>query len=93
MTYEVEVRTVHTIKVQFRPGIDEEEMIKEFSDSIFRVDYIEDLVKFTAEQVARYGSHFCEGIGRVEYDHGQGWEDGVEAMFVLETDDIESEIM
>lgn len=93
MTHTVTVTTWQTVGIEFRPDIDMDEMIAEFSACIFPVDSEDDLIKFIAEQVARYGTHFCEGVGQVEYDYGQGFQEGVQALFVLTTDDIETEIV
>lgn len=52
---------------------------------------MEDLVKYTAEQVALWGAGFVEGVGRVEVDYGQPFGEECVAKFTIEDTDIDTE--
>lgn len=44
-----------------------EDVLIEFSSSMYKVDQIEDLFAHAAEYVARFDRSFVEGIGNVSY--------------------------
>lgn len=89
--HNVTVTLTYDIELEFDPSLDEEKTVQEFSEYMFKVDDFDDLIKFTAQQVAR-GDDFVEGIGRAEYDYGQEFKDGLVIKVKTELNDIEAEI-
>lgn len=65
------ITTVSEVTVKFHPKVDKDEMVREFSEGIFQIDHWDDLVKFAAEQIAKNGAHWIEGVGRADPDYGQ----------------------
>lgn len=76
-TYNAAVVVEAEVTIRINPNVDTAELIKEFSECIFGVETIEELVEFASSHIARGEPSFIEGIGSVEYDYGQEWKDHV----------------
>jgi hypothetical protein len=76
-TYKTAVVVESEVEIRINPNVDTDELIKEFSECIFRVDSIEELVEFASSRITQGEPSFIEGIGRVKYDYGQHWEEDV----------------
>jgi hypothetical protein len=66
----VRVTIEKDIEIHLHPAYDDPEFvaneIKEFSETFHRVDSIDDIILYAAENIARFGTeYFIEGIGRV----------------------------
>lgn len=72
-TYNAAVVVEAEVTICINPDVDTDELIKEFSECIFGVETIEELVEFASACIAKGEPSFIEGIGRVEYDYGQPW--------------------
>jgi len=76
-TYKTAVVVESEVTIRINPSVDTDELIKEFSECIFGVDGIEELVEFASSRITQGEPSFIEGIGRVKYDYGQHWEEDV----------------
>jgi len=85
-TYNAAVVVESEVTIRINPNVDTDELIKEFSECIFGVDSIEELVEFASAQITRGEPSFIEGIGSVEYDFGQEWKDHVIMQYTMWTD-------
>lgn len=65
------VNTTVEITLKFHPKTDKEENVREFSEGIFQIDHWDDYVRFAAEQIAKHGPHWIEGVGRATFDYDQ----------------------
>ena len=66
----VRVTIEKDIEIHMHPAYDDPEFvaneIKEFSEAFHKVDSLDDIILYAAENVARFGTeYFIEGIGRV----------------------------
>lgn len=66
----VRVTIEKDIEIQMHPAYDDPEFvaneIKEFSEAFHKVDSLDDIILYLAENVARFGTEsFIEGIGHV----------------------------
>jgi hypothetical protein len=91
-TYKTAVVVESEVTIRINPNVDTAELIKEFSECIFAVDSIEELVEFASACVTREERSFIEGIGSVEYDYGQEWEDDVVMLYTISVD-VSTEIV
>jgi citrate lyase alpha subunit len=91
-TYNAAVVVESEVTIRINPNVDTDELIKEFSECIFRVDSIEELVEFASKHIARGEPSFIEGIGAVEYDYGQPWQDHVIMQYTIYAD-VSTEIV
>jgi citrate lyase alpha subunit len=91
-TYNAAVVVESEVTIRINPNVDTDELIKEFSECIFRVETIEELVEFASSHIARGEPSFIEGIGYVEYDYGQEWKDHVIMQYTIWTD-VSTEIV
>lgn len=66
LKFTTEVTQFTEVEVFLNPQFNWDEMVKEFSESIFKIDDLEELIAFAAQQIAINADHFIEGIGRVE---------------------------
>jgi hypothetical protein len=85
-TYKAAVVVESEVTIRINPNVDTAELIKEFSECIFGVDSIEELVEFASKHIARGEPSFIEGIGAVEYDYGQEWKDHVIMQYTIWSD-------
>ncbi len=85
-TYNAAVVVESEVTIRINPNVDTAELIKEFSECIFGVETIEEIVEFASAQITRGEPSFIEGIGSVEYDYGQPWEDHVIMQYTIWTD-------
>lgn len=91
-TYNAAVIVEAEVTIRINPNVDTAELIKEFSECIFGVETIEELVEFASSHIARGEPSFIEGIGRIEYDYGQGWGDDVVMHYTISVD-VSTEIV
>jgi hypothetical protein len=91
-TYHAAVVVESEVTIRINPNVDTDELIKEFSECIFAVDSIEELVEFASSRITRGEPSFIEGIGSVEYDYGQPWQDYVIMQYTIWTD-VSTEIV
>lgn len=91
-TYKTAVIVESEVTIRINPNIDTDELIKEFSECISDVDSIEEIVEFASSYIARGEATFIEGVGSVEYDYGQPWEDHVIMQYTVWTD-VSTEIV
>ncbi len=91
-TYKTSVVVESEVTISINPNVDTAELIKEFSECIFGVETIEEIVEFASSQITRGEPSFIEGIGSVEYDYGQPWEDHVIMQYTIWTD-VSTEIV
>jgi hypothetical protein len=85
-TYNAAVVVESEVTIRINPNVDTAELIKEFSECIFGVDSIEELVEFASACIAKGETSFVEGIGRVEFAWGQEWKDDVVMLYTISTD-------
>jgi hypothetical protein len=76
-TYNAAVVVESEVTIRINPNVDTAELIKEFSECIFGVETIEEIVEFAASHIARGEPTFIDGVGSIEYDYGQEWTDHV----------------
>jgi len=91
-TYKTAVVVESEVTIRINPNVDTTELIKEFSECIFGVDSIEEIVEFASSRITQGEPTFIEGIGSVEYDYGQPWEDHVIMQYTVWTD-VSTEIV
>jgi hypothetical protein len=91
-TYNATVVVESEVTIRINPNVDTDELIKEFSECIFGVDSIEELVEFSSACITREERSFIEGIGPVEYDYGQEWKDDVVMLYTISVD-VSTEIV
>lgn len=91
-TYNAAVVVESEVTIRINPNVDTDELIKEFSECIFGVDSVEELVEFASAQITRGEPSFIEGIGPVEYDYGQEWKDHVIMQYTIWTE-VSTEIV
>lgn len=84
-TYHAAVVVESEVTIRINPNVDTAELIKEFSECIFGVDSIDEIVEFASAQITRGEPSFIEGIGSVEYNYGQPWEDHVIMQYTIWT--------
>lgn len=85
------VTNTKVIKVTVDDAAVSLEAIKEFSESIYKVECPDDLMRHAAEQVAAHGAIFVEGIGKAR----ESWrEDGTNIVirFDVEDETVECEL-
>jgi hypothetical protein len=85
-TYHAAVVVESEVTIRINPNVDTAELIKEFSECIFGVDSIEEIVEFASAHITRGEPSFIEGVGSVEYDYGQEWKDHVIMQYTVWTD-------
>ena len=85
-TYHAAVVVESEVTIRINPNVDTAELMKEFSECVFGVDSIEELVEFASSRITQGEPSFIEGIGSVEYDYGQPWEDHVIMQYTIWTD-------
>lgn len=85
-TYYAAVVVESEVTIRINPNVDTTELIKEFSECISGVDSIEEIVEFASSRITQGEPTFIEGIGSVEYDYGQPWEDHVIMQYTIWTD-------
>jgi hypothetical protein len=85
-TYYAAVVVESEVTIRINPNADAAELIKEFSECISDVETIEEIVEFAASHIARGEPTFIEGIGSVEYDYGQPWQNYVIMQYTIWTD-------
>lgn len=76
-TYNAAVVVEAEVTICINPNVNTDQLITEFSECIFGVDTIEELVEFASACIAKGEPSFIEGIGRVEYDYGQPWTEDI----------------
>ena len=86
------VRTETKVAIKINPSIAYSTLMQEFSECIFEVQTYTELFKFIAERIAFGDRNFIEGIGKVEYDYGQEFEDDVVVLYSDCVSDSSSEI-
>ena len=91
-TYKTAVVVEAEVTIRINPNVDTDELIKEFSECIFSVDSIEELVEFASACIARDERNFIEGIGSIEYDYGQEWTDHIIMHYTISTE-VSTEIV
>lgn len=91
-TYKTAVVVESEVTIRINPNVDTTELIKEFSECVFRVETIEELVEFASAQITRGEPSFIEGIGSVEYDYGQEWTDHIIMHYTISTE-VSTEIV
>jgi len=91
-TYKTAVVVESEVTIKINPNANTAELIKEFSECIFGVDSIEELVEFASACLTRDERNFIEGIGPVAYDYGQEWEDHVIIHYTISTE-VSTEIV
>lgn len=91
-TYKAAVVVESEVTIRINPHVNTGTLIEEFSECIFRVETIEELVEFASSRITRGEPSFIEGIGSVEYDYGQPWEDHVIMQYTIWTD-VSTEIV
>jgi citrate lyase alpha subunit len=91
-TYNAAVVVESEVTIRINPNVDTAELIKEFSECIFDVKTIEELVEFASACIARGEPSFIEGIGSVEYDYAQEWKDHVIMQYTIWSD-VSTEIV
>lgn len=85
-TYNAAVVVESEVTIRINPNVDTTELIKEFSECIFGVDSIEELVEFASACITKGEPSFIQGIGAVEYDYDQEWKDHVVMLYTIWTD-------
>ncbi len=85
-TYNAAVVVESEVTIRINPNVDTAELIKEFSECIFGVETIEEIVEFAASHIARGEPTFIEGVGSIEYDYAQPWEDHVIMQYTVWND-------
>lgn len=85
-TYNTAVVIESEVTIRINPNVDTDKLIKEFSECIFGVDSIEELVEFASACIAKGEPSFIEGVGAVEYDYDQEWKDHVVMHYTIWTD-------
>lgn len=85
-TYKAAVVVESEVTIRINPHVNTNTLIEEFSECIFRVETIEELVEFASKHIARGEPSFIEGIGAVEYDYGQEWKDHVIMQYTIWSD-------
>lgn len=91
-TYHAAVVVESEVTIRINPNVDTAELIKEFSECIFGVDSIEEIVEFASAHITRGEPPFIEGIGAVEYDYGQEWTDYIIMHYTISTE-VSTEIV
>jgi hypothetical protein len=91
-TYHAAVVVESEVTIRINPNVDTAELIEEFSECMFRVDTIEELVEFASSRITRGEPSFIEGIGSVEYDYGQPWQDHIIMHYTIITE-VSTEIV
>jgi hypothetical protein len=91
-TYKTAVVIESEVTIRINPNVDITQLIKEFSECIFGVDSIEEIVEFASACITRSERNFIEGVGAVEYDYGQEWKDGVIMYYTISTE-VSTEIV
>lgn len=91
-TYKTAVVVESEVTIRINPNVDIAELIKEFSECIFGVGSIEELVEFASAHIARGEPSFIEGIGAVEYDYGQDWGQDFVMLYTIWSD-VSTEIV
>lgn len=91
-TYKTAVVVESEVTIRINPSVDTDELIKEFSECIFGVDSIEEIVEFASTCLTRSEYNFIEGVGVVRYDYGQEWEDDVTMLYTISVD-VSTEIL
>lgn len=84
-TYNTVVVVEAEVTICINPNIDTDQLIKEFSECIFGVETIGELIEFASACIAKGEPSFIEGIGRVEYDYGQPWIEDVVMHYAIST--------
>lgn len=91
-TYKTAVVLESEVTIRINPNVNTAELIKDFSECIFGVDSIEEIVEFASAYIARDERNFIEGIGCVEYDYGQEWTDHIIMYYTISTE-VSTEIV
>jgi hypothetical protein len=91
-TYKTAVVLESEVTIRINPYVNTNTLIEEFSECMFGVDSIEEIVEFASACITRSERNFIEGIGAVEYDYGQDWKDGVIMHYTISTE-VSTEIV
>lgn len=99
MKHNFEVEIIHTGTIELNPELDWEQIRQEFNEFIFKTNDMNEFLEFIAQQIAKYGSGFIEGVGVVRHNYTiqEGkWEDwegaAVSVKFDLEQDINNTEV-
>lgn len=87
------VRTETEVAIKINPSIAYSTLMKEFSECIFKVETYKELFQFIAAQIACGERNFIEGIGRIEYDYGQEFEDDMVVLYSVSISQSETDIV
>jgi gamma-glutamyl phosphate reductase len=63
MKYRTNLERETEVEIYLNPNEDWEEIVKEFSECIYSIDSLEELVQFIARHVSQHGETFIEGVG------------------------------
>ena len=91
-TYHAAVVVESKVTISINPNVDTAELIREFNECIFHVDSIEEIVEFAASRIARGEPEFIEGVGSIEYDYAQPWEDYITMKYTVRNE-VSTEIV
>jgi len=91
-TYNAAVVVESEVTIRINPNVNTNTLIEEFSECMYGADTIGDLIQYACMCIARHEPTFLEGIGRIEYDYGQGWGDDVVMLYTISTD-VSTEIV
>lgn len=91
-TYKTAVVVESEVTIRINPSVNINALVEEFGECVYAVDSIEELVEFASSRITQGEPTFIEGIGSVEYDYGQPWEDHVIMQYTVRTD-VSTEIL
>jgi len=91
-TYKTAVVVEAEVAIRINPNLNTNALVEEFSECMYAVDSIEELVEFASACITKGEPSFIEGIGPVAYDYGQEWEEDVVIHFTIRTD-VSTEIV
>ena len=91
-TYKTAVVLESEVTIRINPNLNTNALVEEFSECMFGVDSIEEVVEFASACIARDERNFIEGIGSIEYDYAQEWTDHVVMIYTIRTD-VSTEIV
>ena len=86
------VRTETEVAIKINPSIPYSTLMKEFSECIFKVETYKELFQFIAAQIACGERDFIEGIGKIDYDYGQEFEDDMVVLYSVIISQSETDI-
>lgn len=91
MEYNSMVTKRTNVNFKFAEGTDLEQLAKEFSECIYQVDNVEELLEFIAKQLSSKPS-FIEGIGQVEYSRSLSFDYADDTVLVYNTEVFDFEV-